>query len=114
MNNKYSTIARLRKYPFRDRAQVENCWQHMAEFIYNCLLQYKKYNRHTHPWCEGADTEEKWEAILDDMIWAFGEIQNQEKIKAFAEMNEADQAAYDEKIRNGLQLFCKYFKCLWD
>lgn len=48
------------------------------------------------------------------MIWSFGEIHNQEKIKAFAEMNEADQAAYDEKIRKGLQLFSKYFKCLWD
>lgn len=114
MNNRYRTIARIRKYPFKDRIQIENCWQHMADYIYRCLIQYKKYNRHGYPCCEGANTAEKWEAILDDMIWTFGKIKNRRKMKTSEGMNEANQAAYDEKIRKGLHFFSKYFHCLWD
>ena len=30
--------------------------------------------RHGYPGCYGADTPEKWEEILDKMIWSFKEI----------------------------------------
>lgn len=42
----------------------------------------------------------RWDYILDEMIFAFGEIVSND--------------CYDERINNGLRLFGKYYRGLWD
>lgn len=85
----------------------------------------------------------RWNYILDEMIWAFNEIKNEgelpedefwlvkpegmrfEKIdddSGYSRlvydvepvMNKEKVKAYDDRIANGLRLFGKYYRALWD
>lgn len=85
------------------------------------------------------DTDEfhfkRWDWILREMIWAFGEIAKSRdpdfwivkplfkwtkgengrlEVKREGVRDEAKYAAYHERKRNGLRLFGKYFGSLWD
>lgn len=73
-----------------------------------------------------------WEWILDEMIWALQQCANDceddffsdtevpgwEKVDVFKHSpywaNFKGMKAYHERIDNGLVLFGKYFRCLWD
>jgi hypothetical protein len=58
----------------------------------------------------------KW--IMDEMIWAFDTLKTDEDYKLFyTEENGWDfegQRLHNERIDNGLRLFGKYFRGLWD
>lgn len=114
MNNRYRNIARLRKYPFKTKDQLNQCWQHIAEYIYAALLQYKKIERHTYPGYDDVDTEDKWEDALDAVLWSLGTIQDKNKMAKFVKLDGEERAAYDAKIRKGLLLFGKHYEHLWD
>ena len=48
----------------------------------------------------------QWEHVLDEMIWAFKSIQNEDDL----DMSDDDC----ERQKKGLILFGKYFRCLWN
>jgi hypothetical protein len=58
----------------------------------------------------------KW--IMDEMIWAFDTLKTDEDYKLFyTEENGWDfegQRLHNERIDNGLRLFGKYYRALWD
>lgn len=73
----------------------------LALIILPCLKKFKK-NLHGHP---GNITFEQWKSILNKMIKAF-------------ELLNGDEFYYknkeDEMIKEGLELFAKYYRHLWD
>lgn len=114
----------------------------LAKIIVPCLKQLKET---THgapntdnedvPEClrgegcfENGDVDDKffdrWDYILDEMIWAFEQIADDEKENpAFYDDPDAKFGVsidhyllnvYEERISNGLRLFGKYYRGLWD
>lgn len=58
---------------------------------------------------------ERWDWILDEMIWAFEQESKDWEAPFFQE--EFDKEGYEEyskKMENGRMLFAKYFHGLWD
>ena len=72
---------------------------YLAKKILRPLKAYKKHQRGGHP----ADlTEEEWEATLDEMIWAFNHI-----------VNDDMEYEINEREQKGLNMFSKHFGSLW-
>ena len=120
--------------------EIWNVGHHLASCIYDGLLQFRNSERVSHP----ADlTVEKWNKYLDKMLFSFKEISTQYKNdpyeiyfrenlkKEFSdfEVDENDylidnieipdyvfenSKKYKEKIKEGLNLFSKYYMDLWD
>ena len=73
-----------------------------VDFGHNDSLAYDRYN---------------W--IMDEMIWTFNTLKSDEDHKHFfneetGEYNFEGQKEHDDRISNGLRLFGKYFRGLWD
>jgi hypothetical protein len=69
----------------------------------------------------GNDTRalDRYNWIMDEMIWTFDELKSDRDHELFyneetGEYNFEGQKEHDERIRNGLRLFGKYFRALWD
>ena len=73
----------------------------LAMIIHPMLVQLKA-TQHGHP---ATLTEQEWNQILDEMIWAFGH-----KSK---EMDAGDNET-QERLTNAFMLFGKYYENLWD
>ena len=58
----------------------------------------------------------RFDYILDEMIWAFEQIVNDDwELKFFTDsgLDREGQKKYQDRISNGLRLFGKYFQGLW-
>jgi hypothetical protein len=68
---------------------------------------------------DGGYSEDRWEHILDEMIFAFEKIVDDEWDMAiyrdggWTEENLAKRRAIQERISKGLELFGKYYQSLW-
>jgi hypothetical protein len=69
----------------------------------------------------GNDTRalDRYNWIMDEMIWTFDELKSDRDHELFfneetGEYNFEGQKEHDERIQNGLRLFGKYFRALWD
>lgn len=128
-----STYQRMR-YGVAD----EECWSldyTFSRFILPRLKHFKKINRNSyHP----DMTPEEWEAVIDELIWTFEYMVNEDlfnpfplssfKDKDFITLNkektEEEKQSFDvwrkknneleERKQKGLQLFAKYYCHLWD
>lgn len=62
-----------------------------------------------------GDVDEKhfdrWNYVLDEMIWAFGIIASDSDIEISFDKNQKSRS---DRIDNGLRLFGKYYRGLWD
>jgi len=56
---------------------------------------------------DNAANKEKWNSIIDDMIFAFDYYANEKQFEY--PLNEKD----DARAKNGMQLFAKHFESLW-
>lgn len=119
-----------------DKWDTYNMDETLAHIVHPMLVQLKE-TKHTHP----SDlTEEKWDSILDDMIFAFKsklynweeeftsgvwDMELKDKIEpGLMEMTEGPNHTYkiDEKgrkkyqtrVAKGFTLFGKYYNNLWD
>lgn len=52
---------------------------------------------------------DRWEWVINEMIWAFEEI-----VKDDIHENETVRKAHNNRINNGLYLFGKYYRSLWN
>lgn len=112
----------------------------LAKVIAEGLKKYKQMNRDTYPPFiggeyvgENCEKEEefvdKWEDILDQMIWSFDQIANDcqdspinQSMEAARDANRSvydlsdallqKQMEYKSRIQMGLDLFAKYFENL--
>lgn len=132
----FKSAYQVLRYGVSDR----ECWQlpdTLTAFILPRLKHYKKMKRVGFP---SELTEEEWEAILDEIIWSFEYMKdpyiynpipkywnyhseglaNYLSRKKTPEENQANkdyiQKAHDlnKKMKNGLDLFSKYYNDLWD
>ena len=66
----------------------------------------------------GPDLHDRWDWVLDEMIWAFEQIGNEDHDNAFFEgyvlKDKEGYLQHQDRIDNGLRLFGKYFRGLWD
>lgn len=76
----------------------------LAHIVLPMLVQLKATN-HGYP---ANLTEKKWDSIMSEMIWAFGQ-----KCADDWELND-DHAARQERMTNGFKLFGEYYENLWD
>jgi hypothetical protein len=57
---------------------------------------------------------EAWNEIMDKMIWSFQQLAFDRDNNIF-KLDTADaRLLYDERIQEGLDLFSKYYRALWD
>jgi len=62
---------------------------------------------------------DRYNWIMDEMIWTFDTLKTDRDHELFfneetGEYNFEGQKEHDERIQNGLRLFGKYFRALWD
>jgi hypothetical protein len=60
---------------------------------------------------------DRYNWIMDEMIWTFDQLAHHDEIFYNEETDKYDwdaQKAHDNRIQNGLRLFGKYFRGLWD
>ena len=113
--------------------EIWNLKSHLASCIYDSLLQFKNLDRTSYP---SDISPETWEEYLDKMLFSFKEISTNYKndplelyIKGkdlsdtltddFSSDTErtlvmSESKKYFDKIKEGLNLFSKYFNDLWD
>ena len=84
----------------------------LAPIILPMLIQLKA-TQHGHP----ADlTEQEWDDILDEMIWAFEQKCRDDWMEDY-DYNKWDREgakAHQERMSNGFRLFGRYYENLWD
>jgi hypothetical protein len=117
------------------------CWNlsnAITSFVLPRLKHFKKMQRYAYP---PDITPEQWEEIIDELIWTFEFMDNEEEVlnpfpdvwkneeeelweycqrKKTPEEKEAinkwyaKQLELNERKRRGLELFAKYYDALWD
>lgn len=130
----------VKKPPKLKYGQLCNLFPIMSIYIANFLRQFLDKGILTHP-CFApltpeykSDSEDlkKWRLIVEKMFWAFNQIAEgypdnpyeiwlNKKIsgKEFLSLNApaeilAEEEKYFTKIQEGINLFAKYFRDLWD
>jgi hypothetical protein len=61
---------------------------------------------------EWENCEERWDWVMDEMIWAFTQLVENTEYKL--DMNRAETEAFYSRIKRGTTLFGKYYRGLWD
>ena len=85
-----------------DEREVWSLYSRIAVFIYPRLKMYRDFCSSSIPF---GMTQEKWEGILDDMLFAFAYIS---KDKLCGTIEEK------KRVKKGLKSFRKYFFDLWN
>ena len=87
----------------------------IAKFVLPRLKLFKKLNN-GYPGYGEANTPEKWDALLDKIIWSFEQIANDYEIYASINFKDFDcmdkYKELNDKIQEGLMLFAKWFQHL--
>ena len=83
----------------------------LAPIILPMLIQLKA-TQHGHP----ADlTEQEWDDVLDEMIYAFDCKANKDEVYMRFDIKDRDAMHKEQdRISNGFRLFGKYYENLWD
>jgi hypothetical protein len=99
----------------------------LAMIIHPMLVQLKA-TQHGHP---SNLTEQEWDQILDEMIWAFEQkcrdnweddylgdyVEDQKNgsmVGSFKWIDHEGLKTHQERMSNGFRLFGKYYENLWD
>jgi hypothetical protein len=83
-------------------------------------------------WDTDGNHFKRWDYVLDEMIWAFEQLVDDDHDSKFFDHSKVDESgdiskqasqvkfdkkgymAHQERISNGTRLFGKYYRCLWD
>jgi hypothetical protein len=108
----------------------------LSHIIYPMLIQLKE-TKHGSPWVEDEDVPEhlrstnaepkenewdtdslfhdRWDWVLDEMIWAFEHKVDDGWTNKYYETNDYEGLrAEQNRMKNGFRLFGKYYEGLWD
>lgn len=82
---------------------------------YDQQQTFEFYRQHSIEEGKG-DIHDRWDWVLSEMIWAFEQLNSDKEIEFFSdeEWNRDGYEKYNKRIDNGLRLFGKYFRGLWD
>lgn len=64
-------------------------------------------------WDDDENHFKRWDWIVDEMIWSFEEINNDSFWERLG-LERDELQKYEDRIDNGLRLFGKYYRGLWD
>ena len=130
----------MKKRKRREKIHIDNydVWSMnytLASIIYPMLLKLKE-QKHGYPYTDASDgpvdfvsdegpevwdkgySEKRWNYILDEMIWAFESLVNEDKYEDTYYQNDTwdmeGWIAHIDRQKNGLRLFGKYYYSLWD
>lgn len=90
-----------------------DCWSldlAMAPMILAGLKAFRESDRHGIP--TAFETMEEWDAVLDKMIFAFEEIISDSLPDPSTPRMMLEER--EDRIDEGLRLFGKYYRALWD
>lgn len=104
-----------------DKIDCFNLDQTLAHDLYYVLTIFKGKELIG---CPGGMTDEEWNTIFDEMVWAFKQIKDdypEDPWNGFTECGDSDERkrvrdqsmAYQERVSRGCQLFGEYFRTLW-
>ena len=92
-------------FSYRNEYPIEEVWNTnnvLAQLIVPRLLAFKELDKHGYP--PGFDDMRKWNKTIQKMADAF------ELMKYVHTLSEDEE----KTVTKGLDLFCKYFRNLWD
>lgn len=121
------------------RIRIDRCdtWNmdHTLSLIILPMLKQLKNTKHGSPCVDDEDVPEhmrysapkddsgfdmgdnwvhyKWDWVLNEMIWTFEQIVNQDDFDIFI-LDKEKYIEYNDRVSNGLRLFGKYYRNLWD
>ena len=82
----------------------------LALIIHPMLVQLKA-TKHGYP----VDlTEQEWDEILDEMIWAFEQKCRDDDWMEDYDYDQLGVKAHQKRMSNGFHLFGEYYENLWD
>lgn len=84
----------------------------VPEYLRSHMAQPKEYE-----WDTDSLWHMRWEWVMDEMIYAFEKLNEDDWEAEFFKDKEWNKEAYDkvnDRIQNGLVLFGKYYRGLWD
>lgn len=109
-----SPLVDLEDVPENLRVTTTEDWD--DQLVFDFYRKDKKTNKK-----EWAILHERWDWVMNEMIYAFKEINNnfKDEKKFFSKkpiklIDEDGYKVYHDRINNGLRLFGKYFRGLWD
>lgn len=98
----------------------------LAKIIHPMLVQLRG-NSHSYgevdakdvPDGENLSGEERWAYVMNEMVWAFAQLSNPDSEMQFYDdkkqmWNQEAYSVHQERVRNALMLFGKYYQSLWD
>lgn len=107
-DDRYSKhVAQLKKYGFSD-TETWAFYSVASHFIIPRLIRFREI-ANGHPF---GLTPEEWNAMLDEMIFAFDWAVNDEEDK-YDHLTEKERAEHWKRYDKGMQLFAKWFRHLW-
>lgn len=131
MNKRQKQLKRIygnKKHKYT-KQQLWSLYPYLTDHIYYALKQFKNQKLHSYP----ADLKsiEEWRNVLDQIMWAMNEISkdypNDPLIRFYntaltkekysheeEEKTRKESDVYFKRIDNGLLLFTKYLRDLWD
>jgi hypothetical protein len=129
-------IDKFKKRKMKIRIDPYDTWSMdhtLAHIIHPMLVQLKNHHcgscqvdpedtPHIEPDPEASKYDdpkvhERWDWVLDEMIWTFESLTKDDEFDLFFKDGEWDMEGrdkYEERIKNGLRLFGKYYRGLWD
>ncbi len=120
--NRLGDLKRKIKWGFQrmfrgyDDTAIWNLDSYVTEIALPVLKWYKKYG-HGLPWNEEVEpqrsfTTEEWNDVLDKMILSFQLIHDEDE--DFQSHDTEWYTEHNNQIQEGLNLFAKYYRNLWD
>jgi len=100
------------EYVHIDKYDTWNMNTTLAKIILPMLKQLKE-EKYGYP---STLTEKKWNTIVDEMIWSFEQVLDDESDEKFWTdgIDWDGLRAHNKRIDKGLTLFGKYYRNLWD
>lgn len=86
--------------------------QDVPEYLRSYMAQPKE-----HEWDTDDLWHMRWQWVMDEMLFAFEKLNEDDWEQEFYKDKEWDKEGWtkvDNRIQNGLTLFGKYFRALWD
>lgn len=68
-------------------------------------------------WDSDANLFKRWDYVMDEMIWTFEQLaadEDEDEYIVDGKIDKEKMKIYDDRIKNGLRLFGKYYRSLWD
>ena len=106
---------RLAKKKQVSKVREEDCWNlevTLAKLIAPRLVKYKEINVYGYPL--GFKDTEEWHEVLDKMIFSFEIVAISKDVVDDGDNWIEKHEANNIKIQEGLDLFAKHFRSLWD